>query len=574
MTSDSRVMCFLCRCHGEVGGAVDLESVRNRLLSNPAVASCEVWDSLCLKENLTALSERISSSGGRHAVLGACSLYSRGDVVINGLEHRGVSPDAIELVDIREGCSWIHRDNPAAATAKALDLMRMAVAARRHRQASDDVHITASAEVLVIGAGPAGIAAAACLERLGMRVHLIDRAKALGGMLNLIDRTAPEESVAIGTAQRIRQISDSDLVTFYPGARLVSLQGSAGDYAVEIASGGSGHTIRAGAVIVATGAKILMPDGLYRHSDLRGVITGIELERRFKTEVQSLPGAVFVQCAGVRDETRPYCSSICCLTALKQARRLLEANPRAHVYIMHRDVMCPGSVLENYYRESMSLGVRFVRFDPEKPPVVLGQDEVEAVEVYDALTAETRRIETSLVVLSSPLTPHDDAGKLAGALGLGRDAHGFFQVRSLMHPVETMKSGLFVCGSARWPVLARTAVLQGEAAAMKAHALLSGKSITASSLSQYRERKFSLARVNQDACTGCGNCVAACPYDACTLQAIDGAYKSSVDPVRCSGCGTCASVCPNGSIQLPELNAAALGEKISTAFSSEREENV
>jgi len=87
-------------------------------------------------------------------------------------------------------------------------------------------------------------------------------------------------------------------------------------------------------------------------------------------------------------------------------------------------------------------------------------------------------------------------------------------------------------------------------------------------ISPFREAKLGLATVDEDACTGCGNCVAACPYQAVRLEPRDngGMYRSVVSLMRCTGCGMCVAVCPNGSIQLPEQNAALIGEMLREAF--------
>ncbi|MGC9324720.1 MAG: CoB--CoM heterodisulfide reductase iron-sulfur subunit A family protein [Desulfomonilia bacterium] len=558
--------CILCRCHGEIGDVIDLDTVIRDLQDDPAGVSCDVRDSLCLDENIDELSEDLAASGAPDIVLGACSFYARGDRILTGFHQRGVSPQRVELVDIREGCSWIHRETPSEATIKATDLMRMGIALHRARHIHDDIAVQPHESVLVIGAGPAGSTAAARLAHLGVKVHLLDRAKSPGGLLNLIKRIAPEDSSAEEFREHNRILTESDLLTYYPGSKLISVQGSAGDFTVKVSSANTEHTIHAGAIILATGAKIMMPDGLYRHGKLTGVLSGIELERRLKADQAEGTRVVFIQCVGVRDHQRPYCSAICCLVSLKQACQILELNPEAEVFILHRDIMCPGSVLEGYYRRAMAKGVRLLRYDEDRPPEILGEEQVDSVEVYDVLTSEVRRLPADLVVLSTPLAPHDDAGRIAQLFGLEVDGYGFYKVRDLMHPLETKRAGICVCGSARWPVLGRTAMAQGEAAAMKAYDLIRGGTIMASGLSQYREHKFSLAHVDQAACTGCGNCVAVCPYDACSLEIRDRAYKSVVDLIRCSGCGSCVSVCPNGSIQLPGQNAAAVSEMLRAAF--------
>ena len=567
MEDSKQTRCFLCECYGEIADIVDLESLRKGLEHHPRVISCEKMKSLCLEENIDELAKRIPQSPECRVLLGACSFLARGDKILTGLQARGIDPARIELVDLREGCAWIHHDDPISATQKARDLINMGIAALVERKYSEELTIEPRQEVLVIGAGPAGISAAAALVKLGVTVHLLDRAKTPGGLLNLIKKIAPETD---GTPEHVQgclhTVSVSPLVHYYPGARISAVSGSAGDFTIEFTSVSEETHVNVGAVIIATGARVALPTSLYRYKEVKGVVSGIELERSFKGTGMKVDSAVFIQCVGVRDSDRPYCSAICCPVSLKQAMQLLEENPDADVTVVHRDIMCPGSVLESYYREAMGKGVRFIRYDQNTLPEILGSEQVEGIRVYDAITGIERRLDAELVVLSSPLISHDDAARMAELFDLNRDSHGFYEVRSLMHPVETTKDGVLVCGSARWPVLARTAALQGEAAAMKAFALLNTGQLKATQISQFKQRKFSLALVDRQACTGCGNCVAICPYDACSLEADQGAWKSTVNRMRCTGCGSCVSVCPNGSIQLPEQNALLIGEMLKAAF--------
>ena len=568
MKDSRQIRCFLCRCYGEVSNIIDFGEIRKNLEQHPQVVSCEEMESLCLEENLDALAKSIPQFHQSRVLLIACSFLARGDMILSGLEARGVDPARVELVDLREGCAWIHRGKPQEATRKAVNLTRMGIASLINREISEAITLAPKKEVLVLGAGAAGISATAALMKLGMNVHLLDRAKTPGGLLSLVKKIAPEaDGIAHHLQKYLNAISNSPLVHHYPSARILSAKGALGDFTIEFKSIQDERSINVGAIILATGAKIAMPSGMYRYKELKGVVSGIEFERLIKDSPVKTDSAVFIQCVGVRDEEKPYCSAICCPVSLKHSLQILEENPDAEVTILHRDIMCPGSVLEAYYRDAMNKGVRFVRYDQNNPPVVLGQEQVEAVKVFDSITGIERRLVSDLVVLSSPLVPHDDAGRLADLFDLGRDINGFYEVRTLMHPVETTKDGIFVCGSARWPVLARTAVLQGEAAAMKAFALLNTDRIEATQISQFNQRKFSLALVDRQSCTGCGNCVAICPYDACSLELDQNAYKSTVNQLRCTGCGCCVSVCPNGSIQLPEHNATLVDEMLKAAFS-------
>jgi heterodisulfide reductase subunit A len=246
----------------------------------------------------------------------------------------------------------------------------------------------------------------------------------------------------------------------------------------------------------------------------------------------------------------------------------MAAVPGAEAVILHRDIMTQGVNLEDYYRRAMSLGVRFIRFDPENPPRVEGEHQVEAVNVYDVLSGKDLRLDADMVVLSTPLAPHDENGELARILGLRLDRHGFFSGSEPMHPLTTFVDGVFLCGSARWPVSVDQAVLQGRAAAIKAFGFLTDSSTTAKSLQGcIPGPPAGLASVDTEICSGCGNCVAACPFQACSLLKTDQSTRSFVDKIRCKGCGTCMSVCLNGAIQIPENNTRRTREILKSAFS-------
>ncbi len=567
MASKRKVICILCRCCGEISDVLDLDSLKNMLTDHPSVSSVEILDCLCL-DAVEDLSEKIRQSGSGKALIAACSPLARGHSILRGLEQRGLHPADLELVDIREGCAWIHKGKPEGATGKARDLINMGLASLVRKEDSEDTNTLSRHEVMVVGAGPAGLAAAASLGQLGIKVHLVERSKRPGGLLNLISRVAPDETTpGEKLAPYLKEVEENAGITYYPLARIASAEGTVGDFAIRLQVDGTEHMIHAGAVIIATGAQALLPQGLYRYKELKGVLSAIELERHLKAGPVKARRIVFIQCVAARDQARPYCSAICCPVSLKNAMGLRKGNPEAEVYILHRDIICPGSALEQYYRRTMAEGIRFIRFEEQNPPVIEGTDHVQAVHVYDAATGIMRELDTDMVVLSTPLAAHKDPHGLARMLGLTRDHLGFFEVQPLMHPVETTVPGIFICGSARWPVLADRAITQGEAAAMKAFCLVSGQEITALGLSQFRGEKFAIARVDREACTGCGNCVHICPFEACTLEPVNGASKSRVDPMHCTGCGTCVAVCPNGSIQLPEQDALVIGEMLMKSFS-------
>jgi heterodisulfide reductase subunit A2 len=561
MTFVDTVACLLCRCHGEIDDVVDFDRLQLQLADDGRVDSVEVCDALCLGDSLANLARKMGADNGSRTLIAGCSALARGDELVDRLTAHGIDPGRVKITDIREGCAWIHADQPKEATSKAADLVRMGITALLHRQTSPEVEIEICPRVLVIGSGPAGMAAAVALGSYGVSVVLVESTGKLGGMLNYLSRVAPgdrtTEEIQEPLVEAIRKVPN---IQVHLGTRVDKIEGSAGNFEVFL-SGKNGETrLETGAIIVATGAKPVLPRGMYRYGELAGVISGMEMEKIFKDGMPA-GDTVFIQCVAVRNQARPYCSAVCCPASLKNAIRLKESNNKVDVTILHRDVMSPGRHLEELYRCATAAGVGFIRFDPDDPPRVEGNDKVAGVRVADALSGQKRLIEAERVVLATPLEPRENS-----AIPLSADNHGFYTVQSFLHTVETTVPGLFVCGSARWPVMVDGALTQGRAAAAKALDLVSRPKYRASGLIGFQGTRFACAQVSQKTCTGCGNCVAACPFDACHLEKTKEGLRAVVNPVCCMGCGSCAAVCPNQSAALPEMASISMARIVENAF--------
>ena len=473
----------------------------------------------------------------------------------------------MRTVDLREGCAWIHGKDPEEATRKAANQLDMELALLQNMRDSKDVAIGVRQEALVIGAGPAGLSAACGLARFGFRTHLVDRGSAPGGLLNVITKVYPTNEPGPEKIKILVDETDKNpLIRFYGKTKVSSVKGYAGDFKVKLAGPGGDTALRVGAVVLATGARILFPQGMYGYGKIKNVITQMEMERRFATGAASCKTAVFIQCVGARNAERPYCSTICCPLSLKNAMRVMDENPGAKAYVLHRDIMTPGNVLEAYYRQALQKGVQFIRFDADRPPEVRGQEQVSGVEVFDTISGVNRVIESDLLVLSTPFIPDPESAALANLFDLPVDKYGFYSEVYPIHPLETRNDGIFICGTARWPVSSDQAIAQGEAAAMKAASFLGKNTVSALTMSRVPGGKLGHAAADAAACTGCGNCVAVCPYKACRLQRTGMRSVSRVIKVRCKACGNCVSVCPNGAMQMPEQNYRVTGEMIRRAF--------
>jgi len=563
----TKIGVFLCNCFGEIGGVIDLESIRKRLESDPAVDFVTVRESLCMPGDAAEAHARIRERGIGRVLLGACSPYGRMEMVRLALVKEGVDVRTVRAADLREGCAWVHGKDPAGATRKAANQLDMEIALLQNMRGSKDVAVGIQQEALVIGAGPAGLSAACGLARLGFQAHLVDRGTAPGGMLNMITRVYPTDVAGPEKlAALVEESRGNPRIRFYGKTKVASVKGYAGDFKVSLAGPEGSTSLRVGAVVLATGARILFPQGLYGYGKLKGVITQMEMERQFASGKPACRSAVFIQCVGARNAERPYCSTICCPLSLKNAMRIVDEVPGAKAAVLHRDIMTPGSVLEAYYRKALHKGVQFIRFDADRPPEVRGDGQVSGVEVFDAISGKTRTIETDLLVLSTPLVADPESAALARMLEIPVDRHGFIAEVYPVHPVETRNDGVFICGTARWPVSSDQAIAQGEAAAVKAASFLGRQTVSALAMGRVPGAKLGHAEADAGACTGCGNCVAVCPYRACRLQRTGNRSVSRVIKVRCKACGSCVSVCPNGAMQIPEQNYRVTGEMIRRAF--------
>jgi heterodisulfide reductase subunit A len=462
----------------------------------------------------------------------------------------------------------------------------MGVAKARLLEPLEEQEVPVEPAALVIGGGMIGMTAALNLANRGFEVKLVERAPRLGGMMLQLDKLYPTRVDAIKVAQeRVAEVQENPRIEVHTSSVVSSVRGFVGNYEVTIAGSADEATgtldgaqgpggaadqascspIKVGTIIVATGARVLQPDGMYGYDGER-VITQSELESRLKKDDFDVGRVVMIQCVGSRIAERPYCSRICCTTAIKNALELKARRSDPEVYILYRDAETQGTRYEAYYTQAREAGIQFIRYDVERPPEV----HEERVVVYDELLGAKLSIPCDLVVLSTPLIAREGVRELAQMLKVPVDEHGFFlEAHVKLRPLDFATDGIYVAGTARWPAHLEETITQAYGAAARAATVLSKDKVIASGV---------VARVNEYLCRGCGRCVDTCEFGALTLEAIGpGLEAARVNPVMCKGCGACASVCPTGAMQACHFTdeqvmvmvRAAMPETVSP-FASER----
>jgi heterodisulfide reductase subunit A len=176
-----------------------------------------------------------------------------------------------------------------------------------------------------------------------------------------------------------------------------------------------------------------------------------------------------IQCVGSREDEARYCSSVCCMYAVKHALMAKEHVPDLEYTIFFMDLRAYGKGFDAYYQRAQQEGVRFVRARPATVEET-GEDRNLRIKYLDE-RGEFKEEEFDLVVLSSGLRPAAGAIELAERLGLERDENGYCRTR-LLAPLETNRPGVFVCGVFSEPKDIPETVMQASGAAAGAMGLL------------------------------------------------------------------------------------------------------
>jgi heterodisulfide reductase subunit A2 len=192
MTDDLRIGLYICHCGHNIAGVISPEALAEQARSLPGVAVCRDHLYSCSEAGQRDISKDIQQFKLNRLVVAACSPKLHEPTFRHLLADNGVNPYLLEIVNLREHCSWVHAQEPAAAAAKALDLIRMGLAKVRDAVPLTERQVPLTRAALVIGGGPAGLRAALDIAHAGIPVTLVERAPVLGGMANRLYNTFPQ----------------------------------------------------------------------------------------------------------------------------------------------------------------------------------------------------------------------------------------------------------------------------------------------------------------------------------------------------------------------------------------------
>lgn len=558
--SHPRIGVFICHCGINIGAYVNVPDVVEYAKQLPNVVHAERNLFTCSEEGISAIKKGIKEYNLNRVLVASCTPRTHEPLFRAACEEAGLNKYLFEFVNIRDQCSWVHMREPEKATEKAKDLIRMGVAKARLLQPLEEIEIKVAPSALVIGGGVVGMEAALNLANQGFDVHLVEKEPELGGILRSINKLFPTNKEAVKLIKPlVEQVKKHPKIKTHLSSKVKQVTGFIGNFNVTLDGKDKEDQFNVGTIIVAIGADALKPTGQYGYGKMPNVITQLELEERMKKGEPVGQNVVMINCVGARVPERTYCSRICCMTAIKNAFLIKESNPKAKVWILHRDLMTYGVDFETYYRKAMELGVRFIRYSLERPPEVIGDKKVEKIKVYHELWRREIELPCDMLVLTTPLIPAEDNKNISKMLKVSLDEFGFLLEAHLkLRPVEFAMDGIYVCGSARWPTDVTEGISQAYAAAAKAAGPLRMGYVKAEAINAF---------VNEDECSGCGVCEVLCPFQAIELQPRDGKRVSHINEAVCKGCGTCGAACPSGAISMHHFTDEQILAQVEALFS-------
>jgi len=336
---------FICKGCG-IGESLNLDKLKE-IAEKEFSAQTMICEQLCNESNL----------------IRDCLVKGTNKVLIAACSQRNKTPNfqfentIVERVNLREGVIWSHSSGDDMQ-GMAEDYLRMGMASLKNKSPPSQLELGKSKDILVIGGGITGMTAAIEIAKAGYGVFLVEMEDKLGGKLNSFRSILPVQypyrdmvDANKFLQEKIKDVTSREKIRVMTSSMVKDISGQPGAFKVTVNSSGGELNLNVGAVVVATGwtqydaSKITK----LKYGKSPKIMTNMELESylsKKKSEINSpeCPRTfAFVLCAGQRDpENIPYCSSVCCLTSLKEALMIRERIKESKVYIFYKDIRALG----------------------------------------------------------------------------------------------------------------------------------------------------------------------------------------------------------------------------------------
>lgn len=605
-------------CTGcSIGESLDIDKL-TKVAAKAKVPVCKKHAVLCAKEGVNLLKKEIAD-GVNTLIIAACSPRIKTDVF-------DFPQTMIERVNLREGVVWSQDAKKPGAEGQleadpevqllAEDYLQMGIVKAQKGDLPEAYKDEINKNILVLGGGVTGITAALEAANTGYDVTIVEKENELGGFAAKMFRQAaakyPYTDIEAPDIQaKISQVGSNPRISVRTGTEVARIAGAPGLYDVSFKPAGTKspwdipeklvegavpeenppadimvkdeNAERFGAVIMATGwrpydASKLEALGFGKYPN---VITNVMMEEMAAKGALARPSdgkpvqsVAFIQCAGQRDENHlPYCSSVCCVTSLKQAKYVREQGDDARAFIFYKDIRTPGQY-ENFYKSvQQDPGIFLTKGDVVS--IQEGADKNLTVEVDNTLIGEKVAVNVDMVVLATGMvsTAQDEAivnlAYRQGPALIDLDLfNGFADSNFICFPYETRRTGVYAAGCVRQPMGLASCKEDAAGAALKAIQCV--ESAYAGVAVHPRSGDMSYPEFYFSRCTQCKRCTEECPFGALD---DDERGTPKPNPTRCRRCGTCMGACPERIISFKNYNVDMMGSMVK-AFEVPEDEGI
>ena len=229
-----RIGVFVCHCGSNIAATVDVKKVVEMALLEQGVVHAEDYPYMCSEAGQSRIAAAIAEKNLTGIVVCSCSPRMHEATFRKAAERAGLNPYMVEIANIREHCSWIHKDM-AEATEKATILMRAAVAKVHLNAPLQAGESMVTKRALVIGGGIAGIQTAIDIADAGYKVDIVEKTPSIGGRMSQLDKTFPtlDCSACILTPKMVEAAAHEN-ITIHTYAEVEKVSGFVGNFSVDI----------------------------------------------------------------------------------------------------------------------------------------------------------------------------------------------------------------------------------------------------------------------------------------------------------------------------------------------------
>ena len=229
-----RIGVFVCWCGSNIAGTVDVQKVSDALKNEPGVVFSTNYQYMCSQAGQDIIKEAIAEHKLTGLVVCSCSPRMHEATFRKTAAAAGLNPYMVEIANIREQCSWVHKDMETG-TEKAIILGKAAIAKVNLNAPLTPGESPVTKRALVIGGGIAGIQTALDIADAGFEVDIVEKKPTIGGKMAQLDKTFPTlDCAACILTPKMVDVAQNEKIRIFSYSEVTEVNGFVGNFEVKI----------------------------------------------------------------------------------------------------------------------------------------------------------------------------------------------------------------------------------------------------------------------------------------------------------------------------------------------------